>query len=175
MIKNILKREQISAQLKNIFDYRLTVVVAAMGYGKTTSVKDYLDEVKAKYIWLFVESDEASAQYIWDSFTRQLAKIDPEFGNRLNTSDFPIDAPQRDRVINIVADYVSADNIILVIDDYHNANSPELDRLIERMVRADIGGLHIVLISRIKPEINIDELQLKGLCIYPPIISNQKV
>lgn len=134
--KNILKREQISAQLKNIFDYRLTVVVAAMGYGKTTSVKDYLDEVKAKYIWLFVESDEASAQYIWDSFTRQLAKIDPEFGNRLNTSDFPIDAPQRDRVINIVADYVSADNIILVIDDYHNANSPELDRLIERMVRA---------------------------------------
>jgi LuxR family maltose regulon positive regulatory protein len=164
MIKNILKREQISAQLKNIFDYRLTVVVAAMGYGKTTSVKDYLDEVKAKYIWLFVESDEASAQYIWDSFTRQLAKIDPEFGNRLNTSDFPIDAPQRDRVINIVADYVSADNIILVIDDYHNANSPELDRLIERMVRADIGGLHIVLISRIKPEINIDELQLKGYC-----------
>ena len=35
----VLKRERVSAELNNLFDYPLTVVVAAMGYGKTTSVR----------------------------------------------------------------------------------------------------------------------------------------
>jgi LuxR family maltose regulon positive regulatory protein len=70
----ILKREQISAELKSLFDYPLTVVVAAMGYGKTTAVRDFLDEEKARYVWLSVESDQASAPHIWNSLTRQLAK-----------------------------------------------------------------------------------------------------
>jgi LuxR family maltose regulon positive regulatory protein len=164
MKQPILKREQISAQFKNIFDYPLTVVEAAMGYGKTTSVRDFLDEVKARYIWLSIESDETSAQYIWASLTRQLAKTELELGNSLHALGFPVDAPQRDRVIGIIADYAYSASAVLVIDDYHLAHSPELDRLLERIVRTDIKGLHIIIISRTKPEISIDELKLKGYC-----------
>lgn len=164
MQQPILKREEIDAQLHNIFDYPLTVVVAAMGYGKTTSVKNYLEEAKANYAWLSVGDDETSPQYIWDSFTRQLAKTDPDLGNPLNALGFPIDAPQRDRVVGIIADYAYSANIVLVIDDYHLAHSPELDRLLERIVRSNIDGLHLVIISRTRPELKIEELRLKGYC-----------
>ena len=164
MMQRTLKRERISTQLKRIFDYPLTVVVAAMGYGKTTSVRDFLDEVKARYAWLSVESDEASAQYIWDSLTRQLGKTEPELGNRLNALGFPIDAPQRDRVIGLIADYVYAADFMLVIEDYHLAHAPELDRLIERIVRAEISGLHVLIVSRARPAMNLEELCLKGYC-----------
>ena len=116
-----LKRDHINIQLHNIFNYPLTVVVAAMGYGKTTSVREFLDEVKAKYIWLSVESDETSAPYIWDCLTRQFAKAEPELGIRLNTLGFPIDAPQRDRVISIFAEYTNDTNTVVVVDDYHFA------------------------------------------------------
>jgi LuxR family maltose regulon positive regulatory protein len=164
MKQPLLQRAQIGTQLKEVFNYPLLLVVAAMGYGKTTSVKSFLDEVKAQYIWLSVESDESSSQYIWDSLTRQLAKTEPELGNQLNTLGFPIDAPQRNRVIAIIAEYAFISETILVIDDYHFAHSPELDRLLERIVRSDISGLHILILSRTKPELNIDELQLKGYC-----------
>ncbi|HEX7712394.1 MAG TPA: LuxR C-terminal-related transcriptional regulator [Bacillota bacterium] len=164
MKQRILKRKLISAELKKIFDYRLTVVVAAMGYGKTTSVKTFLYEAEADYVWLSVDSDEASPQYIWDCLTRQLAKVKPDLGDRLNALGFPIDAPQRDRVVGAIVEYAFSTNTVLVIDDYHLARSPELDRLLERIVRSDISGLHIVLISRTKPELNTEELQLKGYC-----------
>ncbi len=160
----ILKRKRINEQLNNIFDYRLTLVIAAMGYGKTTAVKDFLDEAKVKYFWLSVESDENSAQHIWNGLTRQLAKHEPEFGNQLNALGFPVDSPQRDRVINIISDYACTAKTVLVIDDYHFANSPELDRLLERIVWADINGLHLILISRTKPEMRMEELKLKQYC-----------
>ncbi|AOT71975.1 LuxR C-terminal-related transcriptional regulator [Geosporobacter ferrireducens] len=164
MKHRILKRERISTQLNNLFDYPLTVVVAAMGYGKTTSVRDFLDEVKANYVWLSVDRDETSAQYIWDSLTRQLAKTEPELGNQLNALGFPMDASQRDRILKIIEDHVYMTNTVLVIDDYHFAHSPELDRLIERIVWTNISGLHVLILSRTRPEMNIDELMLKGYC-----------
>lgn len=160
----VLKREQISAELKSLFDYPLTVVVAAMGYGKTTAVRDFLDEEKASYAWLSVESDQTSAPHIWDSLTRQLAKTQPELGNQLNILGFPLDAPQRDKIISIIEDYTYLSDTVLVIDDYHFARSPELDRMIEKIVWTNIKGLHVLIISRTKPAINIEELSLKGHC-----------
>lgn len=43
-----------------------------MGYGKTVAVRDFLDEMKADYVWLNVESDETSAHIVWNSFYRKL-------------------------------------------------------------------------------------------------------
>lgn len=160
----VLRREHIRSQLSNLYDYPLTVVVAAMGYGKTTLVRDFLDEIEANYVWLSVERDENSVQYIWDSLTRQLAKTEPELGKQLNDLGFPIDAPQRDRILKIIEDHVYMTNTVLVIDDYHFAHSPELDRLMERIVWSNITGLHVLIISRTKPEMNIDELILKKYC-----------
>lgn len=162
--QHILKRKHISSEFNNMFNYPLTVAVAAMGYGKTTSARDFLDEVDVKYVWLSVESDEVSPQYIWDSFARQLSKAKSELGNQLRALGFPVNAPQRDKILKIIEDHTYMTNTVLVIDDYHFAHSPELDRLIERIVRINIDGFHILILSRTIPEMNIDELRIKGYC-----------
>ncbi len=163
-MQKILKRQLIRAEFKNIFDYPLTLAVAAMGYGKTTSARDFLNDSASRYIWLTVDSDESSPQFIWDSFTSQLSKVYPEIGRQLRMFGFPIDAPQRDKVLHIIENLTYMTDSVLVIDDYHNAHSPELDRLIERLVRANIQGFHILILSRTMPEINVDELLLKEYC-----------
>ena len=160
----ILKRGQIAAQLDNIFEYPLTLVVAAMGYGKSTAVRDFLDQKQTRYAWLTVERDETSAHSIWHSLTRQLARIEPEFGGQLNALGFPADAPHRDRILDLIEDYTFLSDTILVIDDYHFARAPELDALLERVVWKKIPGFHIVIISRTRPRFNIDELRLKSYC-----------
>lgn len=162
--QHILKRRYISAEFNNIFKYPLTVAIAAMGYGKTTSAKDFLNDVGAKYIWVSVESDESSPQNIWDSLSLQIAKVMPELGNQLRALGFPIGTSQRDKILKIIEDMTYMTNTVLVIDDYHFTHSSEFDRLIERIVRANIDGLHILILSRTMPEINIDELMLKGYC-----------
>lgn len=162
--QHILKRKHISNEFNKIFDYPLTVAVAAMGYGKTTSAREFLNETNTRYAWVSVESDESSPQYIWDSFTSQIAKTRPEIGKPLRGLGFPADAPQKERVLKIIEDFTYMTNTVLVIDDYHFAHSPEFDKLIERIVRADIPGFHMLILTRVMPDINIDELMLKGYC-----------
>ncbi|AET66097.1 ATP-dependent transcriptional regulator [Desulfosporosinus orientis DSM 765] len=164
MRQPILKRQEINLEFKKLFDYPLTVAVAAMGYGKTTSARDCLNDLKANYIWMSCESDESSPEYIWDSLTRQLSKTNPEFGNQLRRLGFPDDAMQRDKVLKIIEDHTYMTNTVLVIDDYHFVHSSELNSLVERIVRAKIEGLHILILSRTKPDISMDELMLKGYC-----------
>ncbi|MGE4284333.1 MAG: LuxR C-terminal-related transcriptional regulator [Clostridia bacterium] len=162
--QHILKREHISAEFNNIFDYPLTMAVAAMGYGKTISARDFLNNTNTKFTWVSIESDEASPQYIWDSLASQIARTKPEIGKQLRALGFPVDTPQRDKVLKIIEDLTYMTNTVLVIDDYHFAHSSEFDRLIERMVRANIDGFHILILSRTIPEMSIDELMLKGYC-----------
>lgn len=51
---------------------------------------------------------------------------------------FPVDAPQREKILRIIEDLTYKTNTVLVIDDYHNARSLEFDKLVERLVHANI-------------------------------------
>ncbi|WP_027399513.1 LuxR C-terminal-related transcriptional regulator [Anaerovorax odorimutans] len=162
--QHLLNRERINDELSNIFKFPLTVAVAAMGYGKTTAAKEFLRNSKADYIWLSIERDESSPQFIWDSITRQLAKTRPELGNQLRMLGFPMDAAQSYKIKQIIEDHAYLSNTVVVIDDYHFAHSTLLDAFIESIVRSNIEGLHILILSRTIPEMAIEELELKNCC-----------
>lgn len=160
----ILERKHINDEFKNIFLFPLTIAVAAMGYGKTTAARYFLDDAQADYVWLSVENDEISPQYIWDSFTRQIKRSKPELGEQLRALGFPADAAQREKIRQIIEDNTYRSNTVFVIDDYHFNHSPVLDRFVERMVKANIEGFHILILSRTLPEFGVEELMLKGYC-----------
>ncbi|MDW7672556.1 MAG: LuxR C-terminal-related transcriptional regulator [Bacillota bacterium] len=164
MNQPVLCRQQIYEQLHEAFHHPLTLVTAAMGYGKSTAVRHFLDQQQARYAWLYVENDDASAQNIWHSLTRQIVKMEPELGSRLNTLGFPADSAQRDRMLDYIEDQLFGTNTILVLDDYHHVLSAVMDELVERIVRKAIPGLHLILISRVRPRFSVEELTLKGLC-----------
>lgn len=164
MKQHLLKRQRMEHEFTNIFQYPLTIAVAAMGYGKTTAAREYLSEAAANYIWLSIEWEESSPQLIWDSLMRQLIRTRPELGNKLRMLGFPSDVAQFDKIIQIIEDHVYLINTVLVIDDYHFARSPQLDKFLERIVRASIEGFHILILSRTIPELSVEELLLKNYC-----------
>ena len=160
----ILERKAISEKLKNVYQYPLTVAVAAMGYGKSIAAREFLDGINAKYLWLSIDSDEASAQYIWDSFSSQLTKVNHDLGKQFRALGFPQDRAQEDKILQIIEEQTYRTNTILVIDDYHFNHSKEVDHMIQKIVRANIEGFHILILSRTVPAIGMDELELKGYC-----------
>lgn len=162
--QHFLKRQRIDHELENVFRYPLTIAVAAMGYGKTTAAREFLNTNNANYIWLSLEREESSPQLIWDSLMRQLVKTTPELGNQLRMLGFPSDLAQLDKIKQIIEDYAYLSNIIVVIDDYHLAHSPKLDKFLEHIVKVNIDGFHMLILSRTIPEFSIEELLLKDYC-----------
>lgn len=172
MRKNkFLRRNRINNELKNIFYYPLTIVSAAMGYGKTTSVENYLIGCKARTIWVSVLGSDGSGMVFWKKFGEAFEKLDKLTGEKLMKSSFPVDALQIEETIDIIKKVNYENDIVLVIDDYHIIEeNNQVQKLIERIIQAQIGGLHLVLTSRTKPKINYINFVSKGLCY---VINNE--
>ena len=58
--------ERLTTVLRKIPDYFLTIVEAPMGYGKTTAVKEYLNQAEIEWLWQTVYDQETA--HFWHDF-----------------------------------------------------------------------------------------------------------
>lgn len=161
----LLRRKRINKLLEGIFEVPLFVLLSSMGYGKTTAVKDFLSAQKdLRYVWFSLSTGESDDLWMWQKFCQSLTDIAPELSRRFAEYGLPQTAVDLDRILNSIEKNVT-ESTVIVIDDYHENKSGQMNRLLTALARACIANLHIVLISRSIPEIPIDELELKGLCM----------
>lgn len=166
----IFARNRINKMLSAVYDYPLTILEAPMGYGKTTAVKKFIEAKKLKPFWFtFPNLSHAEAAF-WNKFTDAIDRMDTQAGLALKSLGLPADAPQTEKVLQILSHAVSGEKLLMVLDDYQLARDTRLRQLIMRLAREELDGLHILLITRDTSEIDFVELLSKGLCC---IISSQ--
>ncbi len=161
----LLRRKRIDKILEGIFQVPLFLLLSSIGYGKTTAVKDFLNSKRnCRYAWLSLNSGEYDELWMWQKFSQSLADLNPKLAKRLAEYGFPQTAADLERILDLIENML-AERTVIVIDDYHENRSELMDRLLTFFARAAVDNLHIVLISRSLPEIPVEELALKGLCI----------
>lgn len=158
--KSLFFSEQVTKAMDRIFEYPLTIVEAPMGYGKTTAVREYLNNTGAHVLWHRV-NDSSTISY-WNGFGRLFSKLDLHRSESLVQLGFPNDSVSRHEALNILEDIRLPAQTVLVIDDYQLIESSEVNSFIELLVRNEISNLHIVLTVRFTEFQNLDELVLKG-------------
>ncbi len=156
-------RKSLNRFLQGVWEYPLTVVQAPMGYGKTTAVREFLRGCQAKVLWQTVFDSSPAA--FWGGFSRLLARIDPVCGQNLAGLGVPADSLLREEAVEIMGAVKFPASTVIVIDDYHLLSDENIDRFFERLVRADIPGLHILILSRSAFGENTAELMLKRHCL----------
>lgn len=164
--KKLYFSPRITEAMRNILDYPLTMVEAPMGYGKTTAVRECLNDSHSLILWQTVY--DADQDSFWRGFSRLLTPIDADTAHSLHELGFPRDAVLLRETVRIIADIAFAKQTILVVDDYHLLKSHEIDHLIERLAMFGIPGLHIIIITRYSGGLNVEELALKGYMHHIP-------
>jgi LuxR family maltose regulon positive regulatory protein len=138
-----------------------------MGYGKTTSVRNYLDNREIRMIWVSLSGSDGDDLIFWHKLCSSTKRIYPEIGTQLMDMGFPQDAGQLSDVMDYIWNFSDSIPKVIVIDDYHLINqSKQVATLIEVITEEEIPNLHIVLISRTRPQFNYMNLLAKGLCNY---------
>lgn len=164
MKNDIIMRKLLDKEFNYTLKFPFVIAIAPMGYGKTVSAVAFLNKNNVSSIWLSLETMQSSYQNIWDTFCRQIEKVDKILASKLKELGFPIDIKNRNHFFSIISDYINNRKTLIVIDDYHFAKSKEMDELLYHFIKADIENLHILILSRIMPEINIEELRVKDKC-----------
>ncbi len=152
--RRVLARPGLLARLGEALDYRLTVVQAGTGYGKTTALAA-LDAQVQPLIWCTLDESDRDPQqflaYLIAAFRLHLPDLTAAplaLLGELGNSDAVTPAQVVDALLNALAEGLGTP-ALLVLDDYHFvAGSPEISALTERFLSFMPPALHVILATR---------------------------
>lgn len=155
--QSILPRENLVAALQKATGYRLTLVCAGIGYGKTTLLAQALSQADCPFVWYTLSrSDRDIVTFLayliegidrqWPGFAATLSPHKLSGSNRqLELNRFVI------HFINQMAEMITSD-FLLVLDDFHLVETnPEIAHLIDYLLQYAPPQAHFVLSGRAAP------------------------
>ncbi|PJI06814.1 MULTISPECIES: LuxR C-terminal-related transcriptional regulator [Clostridium] len=155
----MIKRTRLLKKLDTCFEYRLTLVIAPAGYGKTTLVTSWLPrKQKRKLIttWLSLDEDDNDPEYFWSYFFMSLYKKMPDITdiksegtrfNKLHISHF----------INTVCKFDG--EILMVIDDFNVITNDIILKNMKYLIMNMSLNMHILILSRTFPKFTLARLR----------------
>lgn len=159
----ILQRDHVTRALQNALSHPLVVLTAPMGYGKTTALRALMANLTHPAFFCTVNQGAGSERYLWNSLCGQLAAAGAPLAPLLQRRGFPQDAAAVDAVLRELRETPDNEPTLLIVDDWHFANFPAFDFFFERLVRERIPGFTLLLASRVRPGLPLEDLRIKGL------------
>lgn len=140
---------------------RLTLVSAPPGFGKTTLVREWLAELDSSWAvaWLSLDEDDNDPARFWRALTAALDGALPGMGT---PSAGPL-PPSRSVVASLINRLSERPRpVLLVLDDYHVLQTPEIHEALDFLISNQPQGLHVVLTTREDPPLPLARLRVRG-------------
>lgn len=161
---NLLSRYRLIEKLNQSIQYKLTLISAPAGYGKTTLLSDYIRECGLSVAWLSLDEGDDDIKRFLLYVISALQTINPKFGMS-NVS--LLDSPQQISIESILTDLINElsktmENFILVLDDYHLIESNEIDETLLFIIDHLPHQMRLVISSRTDPSLPLPRLRARG-------------
>ncbi|MDF2610266.1 MAG: ATP-dependent transcriptional regulator [Lachnospiraceae bacterium] len=151
-------------QMKMVLNYPCTIVEAPMGYGKTTGVREYLKKEKVRVLWQKIHDNSVSG--FWISFCKLFKEADTACYERMQQIGLPSDSVTKEKVLGLIADVLDGEQTVLVLDDFHLVDNPDINSFIEYLLWNELSNCHMILTVRYTRFDSLEELILKGYIYY---------
>ncbi|MDK2808347.1 MAG: LuxR family transcriptional regulator, maltose regulon positive regulatory protein [Clostridiales bacterium] len=151
--------ENLSQRMKLLNAYPATLVVAPMGYGKTTWVTEAVSRMDANIVWQKIY-DKTSSDF-WAGFYHAVKELDRECADKLAQIGILEGRFVKRELMLVLESLHVVRDTFFVIDDYHYIKSSEADEFLFLFIKHMPENLHLILITRNSFK-GAGELELKG-------------
>jgi LuxR family transcriptional regulator, maltose regulon positive regulatory protein len=150
----------------------LTLVSAPAGFGKTTLVGEWIEELRRKdpglgIAWISLDEGDGDPSRFLLYFAAALQGIEPGCGIDASAA---LQSPRPPQLESILAELINeiegmAKDLILVLDDYHAIDSPKVDALLAFLLEHPPARMRLVIATREDPNLPLARLRARGeLC-----------
>jgi LuxR family maltose regulon positive regulatory protein len=171
---DLLQRSRLIEILNRDTDRPLILVCAPPGFGKTTLIVTWLEQMAASQskeatslpaAWLSLDENDSDLNLFLHYFINSLRTMFKEACK--GTLDL-LQAREQPPQAILYATFSNEleklpKEFILILDDYHSIHGTEVHNLLGELARHWPRPLHLVLISRISPPIPLGSLRAKGM------------
>jgi ATP/maltotriose-dependent transcriptional regulator MalT len=164
MAPDTILRERLLQLAPTVSCNPATLVSAPAGYGKSTLVSHWLQQMECKSAWLSLDSTESDFTQFLSYVVAALRGAYP--GRFVRTAEILQSAILPD--VGIAAALFSNDadqigeSFVLVLDDYYRISSPEVDAFIDAVLKRPPINLHLVIVSRHDPGLSLHAFRASG-------------
>lgn len=155
----ILRRSRVLAAIDRMSRSTICWVAAPAGYGKTTAVIDYLESTETPHVWFRIDEGDQDIARFFQYLAQSLASAGgmPVFG--VEYAEQPKEFARR-----FFRAYFARlkPGTILVLDDLHDADTPEFRTVLSVMFRELPDTVRCICVSRTLPQGELGDLVLRG-------------
>jgi len=159
----LLHRQRLVDFIHEHIDRKLILVSASAGYGKTSLLVDFAHDADFPVCWYSVDEADRDPRVFLEYLTASIRQHFPEFGSRTESALTTI-AKTNGQLKTLVSALVNdihdvPDYFAVIIDDYHFLDeSPEVNTLINDLLRYLPQNCHLIISSRTLPHLTFSRL-----------------
>jgi ATP/maltotriose-dependent transcriptional regulator MalT/DNA-binding SARP family transcriptional activator len=152
--KELLSRPRLVNLLYDLLDYKLILVIAPAGYGKTSLLLDFIHQVDLPVCWYSLDALDQTILRFIAYFIAAIHQRFPSFGTQ---STIALEAasqlsPDINRLITVIVNDIYEhikEHFLFVLDDYHLVGGQrEIETFVNQFLREASENCHLVLASR---------------------------
>lgn len=145
-----ITRTRVLQKLRLAPSYRLILVTAPAGYGKTTAVASYLSSSGLPYAWVSLDDEDNDPVTFWRYLTAAVAGAFRDRGVSFTDQSFSRALAESDAVAGWLASALSGVSApaVLVLDDAHVIRSAALKKSLSYFIRRLPANICVMLLSR---------------------------
>ncbi|MCF7805194.1 MAG: LuxR C-terminal-related transcriptional regulator [Candidatus Marinimicrobia bacterium] len=159
----ILNRQRLIEMLSE-HSYRLALITAPAGFGKSTCVRAWLEESEPNYAWLSLDDQDNNLRRFLRYLVASLQQVLPSLGTSTLAMLEGESLPSAETLLTpVINDLWEMDEPgTLVLDDYHTIDEPEIHEAMRFFIDQLPHTLRLVLITRVDPAFPVARYRARG-------------
>lgn len=160
----MVHRLRLFEQLNRGLNYKLTVVAAPAGFGKTTVVSGWLNRLNRPVAWLALDELDNEPHRFFSYLLAALQPIAPTAGQVTQEMLAQSQLPPPEILLTPLLNELTAipTGLTLVLDDYHTLDAPIIHQALNFLLDHAPARFHLVIISRAEPPLNLARWRGRG-------------
>lgn len=143
---------------------KLFLVSAPAGFGKTTLVREWIDESERPFAWLSLDERDSDSTRFLLYFIAALQTIKPSLGQRAAETLKSPQIPSPESLLTTLLNEMAAipEEFVLVLDDYHLVDAQLVDQALTFLLEHLPPRMHLVITTREDPALPLARLRVRG-------------
>ena len=159
-----VQRMELIQKLDKLREYKLALIVASPGYGKTALVSAWIARSQLKVVWFSIDAGDNDPVRFWDYVIAAIQTLYPDTGEQTLTLLHEPQPLPIETILSTLINELAAlpDVLTLVLDDYHVIESPSIHDGIAFLVERMPSQLRLMMTTRIDPPLPLARMRVRN-------------